>query len=115
MSGGGMERCSTQTTPQATACIAQAGPPRISAAALLQLAQWCRSRRDELLGQSLGGLCPIITDPQSPPAPSAHEAGQDTDSSFVGPARSEASASPAGAQPDPCQDPPEPDAEGGQP
>ena len=38
--------------------------------ALLQLAQWCQSRRGESLGQSPGGPpCPTLDAPQSPPRP----------------------------------------------
>src|SRR3954471_24690526 len=108
-------RSPTQTTPQAVACIPEAGPPRISAAALLQLAQWCQSRRDESLGQSLGGPpCPTLAAPQPPPAPETREAAPATDPRLVGPARTEASGSPPGAQPDHRQEPPGRGAEGGQ-
>src|SRR5271157_5280702 len=104
------------STPQAIACITEAGPPRISATALLQLAQWCQSRRSESLGQSLGGPpCPTPTTPQSPPAPEAREASRTTDPSLVGPAGAETSGSPAGAQPDHRQRPPSRGAEGDRP
>src|SRR5262249_46566419 len=65
-----MRRCSTQTTPQATACIARAGPHRISAAALLQLAQWCQSRRENCSANRLEGhhvqSAPIRSPPPRP-------------------------------------------------
>src|SRR4051794_30835562 len=109
---GGTRRSPTQTTPQATACIADAGPPRISVAALLQLAQWCQARRGESLG---GSPCPALTAPQSPPAPEDRETSRATDPSLVEPARAEASGSPAGAQPDHRQGPTSRGAEGGQP
>src|SRR5947199_1471367 len=97
----GKLRCPTQTTPQATACIAETGPPRISVTALLQLAQWCQSRWGESPDQSLGGSpCPTLNAPQSPPAPTAHEASWAADPSLVGPPPAEASGTPAGAQPD---------------
>ena len=112
---GGRSRCPTQITPQATACIAETGPPRISAAALLELAQWCQSRRSESLGQSFGGPpCPTITAPQSPPALAARETSQASVPSLVVPAPAEASGSPAGAEPDHRQEPPSRCAEGGQ-
>src|SRR5215831_17275359 len=100
MRNAGRLRCPTQITPQVTPCIREAGPPRISAAALLRLAQWCQSRRDGLLGQSSGGpSCPTPTVAQSPPAPAVGEASRATDPSLVEPARLEASGSPARAQP----------------
>src|SRR3954465_2137349 len=103
----GISRCPTQITPQVPPCITKAGPPRISAVALLRLAQWCQSRRDGLLGQSLGGpSCPTPTVPQPPPAPAVGETPGPTDPSLVEPARPEASGSPAGAQPDHRQEPP---------
>src|SRR5208282_60630 len=115
-SGCGWSRCPAQTTPQATACIAEAGPPRISAAALLQLAHWCQSRRGESPGQSQGGPpCPTLTAPQSPPALAARETSQASAPSLVVPAPAEASGSPAGAEPDHRQEPPSRCAEGGQP
>ncbi len=107
-------RCPTQITPQAPACIAETGPPRISAAALLQLAQWCQSRRSESLGQSFGGPpCPTITAPQSPPALAARETSQASVPSLVVPTPAEASGTPAGAEPDHRQEPLSRFAEGG--
>src|SRR4051812_41952211 len=111
---GGRSRCPTQTTPQATACITEPGPPRISTAALLRLAQWCQSRRGHSLDPSLGGPpCPTPTAVQSPPAPKAHEAPQAADPSVVGPVHSQTSGSPEGAQPDHRQGSPSRGAEGG--
>ena len=107
-------RYPTQTTPQATACIAEAGPPRISAVALLQLAQWCQSRCGESSGQSGGPPCPNNPVSQSPPAHPARETSRTADPSLVGAPRAEASGSPAGAQPDDQQRPLVRSAKGGQ-
>src|SRR6266446_4614371 len=108
--GDGEMRCATQTTPQAPACISDGGPPRISTAALLKLAQWCQARRGELTGES---PCPTPVVPESPPAPATNHAGQFADPTLVGPAPGPASGSLGGAQPDRCPEPPH--AEGGQP
>src|SRR5262249_43210425 len=109
---GGTTRSATQTTPQASGFIQEAGPPRISAAALLALAQWCRVRR----GASLGGpSCPLPTAAQSPPAPSAHDTSRPADPTVVGPVPGEASGSPDGAQPADRPEPPARSAEGGRP
>src|SRR3974377_148264 len=87
---------------------------RISAAALLQLAQWCQSRRSESLGQSFGGPpCPTITAPQSPPPLAARGHSPPSAPSLVAPPPAEASGPPAGAEPDHRQEPLSRFAEGG--
>ncbi len=103
-------RCATRTTPQAKGCITQSGPPRISAAALLQLAPWCQARHSESLG---GPPCSASTAPQFPPAPAASDKSQAAEPALVGPAHFEASGACTGPQPDHRQEPPARDAEGG--
>src|SRR5262249_47544249 len=108
----GSSRCSTQTTPQAQACIQGDGPPRISAAALLALAAWCRARR----GDSLGGpSCPTPTAPPFPPAPEARTTSRPPEPTSGGPPPGAAPGSSAGAQPDYRAEPPARRAEGGRP
>src|SRR5262249_8705825 len=108
----GRSSCATHTTPQAPAYITDGGPPRISVAALVQLAQWCQARRSELTGESPG---PAAVDPPSPPAPKAPATSPAAEPTLGGPARRAASGGPAGAQPDHPPEPPAQRGEGGQP
>lgn len=73
--------CTTQTTPQATPCITDGRPPRISVTALLQLTQWCQARRDHEHG---GSVCPTTRSNGSPPAPSAEDACRRNEPDLVG-------------------------------
>src|SRR5438067_9810536 len=61
-----MWRCTNQTTAQASPCIEQRSPPRISLTALFQLAQWCRQRRSAQQG---GDSCRTSPVSVCPPAP----------------------------------------------
>src|SRR3989442_14792497 len=108
--GGGGTRSPTQTTPQAKGCIAEVGPPRISAAALQQLTQWCQARGNESLG---GPPCPTITAPPSPPAPAAHDTSRAAASTVAEPARDEASGGSDGCEPNRPHGTPAGGAEGG--
>src|SRR6516164_1306668 len=91
---GGTRRSAAHTTPQAQACITDSGPPRISVAALLQLAQWCQQRRGELTGAS---PCPVPATPPSPPAPDDPDGCRAPEPPLVESAAATASASLAGA------------------
>src|SRR5438270_12404992 len=107
---GGKKTSSTETTPQATTCIASGGPPRISVAALVKLMQWCQARRGPLTGES---SCPTPVELASPPAPRAHDNARPANPALVEPAGADATANPAGPQPTHCQEPPARDGEGG--
>src|SRR5215470_12089400 len=67
-------RSATQITAQARACISKDAPPRISVAALLELARWCQQHPSSPQG---GEPCLSTAVPVRPPAPRGTNAAAD--------------------------------------
>src|SRR5271157_808914 len=106
IAGVGATRSTMQTTAQALVCTSAASPPRISVAALFQLAQWCQQRLSSPQG---GTPCPTTSAPVSPPISSgpptaaatepalAATLGPPAPATLPGAERTGGSAAPAGA------------------
>src|SRR5712691_10118409 len=63
ITNAGMQRSPTQTTAQANPCTFEGSLPRISALALLQLAQWCRQRWSDQQGGDSCRTSPVSVCP----------------------------------------------------
>src|SRR6187397_2235667 len=80
--GGGGSRRAKQTTPQAGGGSGPGGSVIIDVTALLELAAWCRPRREELTG---GTACPTPPAAPRPPAPDADTGSDERRAAGVGP------------------------------
>src|SRR3954449_3001096 len=64
--GGGRSRFPTQTAPQGDTCHGPREPVKVAAPALLELARWCRQRRQSTPEEMAS--CPAVPPALIPPA-----------------------------------------------
>src|SRR6516162_4823373 len=75
----GRSRSTKRAAAQAATCTSAASPPRIAAAALLQLAQWCQARQ---AAQQGGTPCPTTTGTVCPPVSSGDHTAATADATL---------------------------------